>query len=167
MLRKETKEFLQHWPLSASTDPSIQKIRKKYEKRNPSQMYNRAVRYANDIFDDLHFILQYLPEKYIKQVDIEKGVRYLYLEETQMQENKSMRIALAQVTSGMHVLRQILRKDLLLEKLFLQKLIEMEGIANLLYEISIGKIPTDKKSRDERNRRLTKVFDEFGGRKIV
>jgi len=161
MLRKETKEFLEYWPQQESADPGIQNIRKKYEKRNPSQIYKRAVKYANDIFKDLHFILQNLPEKYIQQVDIERGARYLFLEQNQMSENTRTRVALAQVSAGLRTLREILREDFLLEKLYIQKFFEMEFIANLLYEVSKGKMPTDKKSKAERKRRLTMIYNEY------
>jgi|SRR2546422_3639137 len=168
MLRKETREFLQYWPQKISEDPEVQKIRKKYQKRNPSQIYIRAVRYANDIFKDLNFLFRHLPEEYLNQVDIEKGVRYLYLEESQAKSgNIRLRMALAQTIAGLHVLRQVLRDDTLLEKLYRNKLFEMEYVADLLYQISTGKMAIDSKSTKQNNRKLTSIFDEHKMKGIV
>lgn len=163
------RDFLWNWPQKDSTDPKVQKIRKKYEKRNPAQMYKRSVKYANGIFEDLRYLFLCLPENYLNQIDIEKGLRYLYLEENQAKSSNNirLRVALAQTTAGLHTLRQILREDILLDNMFRKKLFEMEFIANLLYEIATGKIMLDKKSKKERDRKLTKIFDEYHKSGIV
>lgn len=168
MLRKQTRDFLMNWPQKESKNPKVQEFRRKYETRNPAQIYKRAVKYTNDIFDDLHYLIQHLPEEYLNQVNIEKGLRYLHLEENQTPQagNAKLRIALAQTTAGLHTIRQILREDPLLDNLYKSKFFEIEFIANLLYEIATGKL-MDKKYSNERNRKLTKIFSEYNVKSIL
>jgi len=78
-----------------------------------------------------------------------------------MSEKARTQIALAQVTAGLRPLREILRQDQLIEHLYFQKFFKMELISNLLSELAKGTQFTDKRSKEERDRRLTTVYSEF------
>ena len=140
MLRKETKEFLEYWPQEDNLDPKIRKIRKKYAKRNPSQMYNRAVKYANKEFEDLALLLSKLPPDYKNKVDLDSGI-YL-LEDATIQQSDpdlKLKVALQKVNSGVDNLKDILLEDSNLNKLFMSKFQEIKIICNHIYNVKTGK----------------------------
>ena len=163
MLRKETREFLEYWPQENSRDPKIQKIRKKYVKRNPSQMYNRAVKYANKEFEDLALLLSKLPSNYKDKVNLDSGI-YL-LEDATIQSHDpdlKLKVALQKVNAGVDNLKDILLEDSDLNKLFMSKFQEIKTICNHIYNSKTGKtLKKLKRNKLESDSKSSK--DKFHG----